>query len=775
MTWLTVVLLITIGQTSAAPKAETAPDGKDIPWRSVGPGGGGWIQSITWDAIDADTLHVGCDVGGYYFSADAGQHYEIRNAGLVDFFFEALAVHPRDRRIILAGTESGIHRSADQGRSWQWIREGFPPLQQHAFSAPIGAIAFDPQRPSRVYAGIGRPRWNKGGEGAIYCSDDTGVTWRLISAAQLPADAIVRDIELKPDDSQTVLVATQRGIFRSDDAGQTWAASNEGLPQADVQELAFAPSSPEIVYASLQTMARDKRPFDGGVCRSDDAGKTWRPVNGEGMPRRVGGSSQSPYLTSQIKELAVDPRDPNVVYAGSQSWVTAGVYKSIDGGQHWTRTTRHGQHDEPNMAYGWIDFWGPSVECLSISPVRPGRIAFGTSGHVFTSDDGGETWQQRYCRQVPANGTGTDCPDRSQSSMSDGRFSGNGLEVTCLNAVVPDPAARGRLWFCYADIGLLVSEDGGQSFRRSFQGMKHSGNCFTVVVDPAQPSTVWAATGQWAHNAGDICRSDDGGRTWQIVGTLETGLPDGQTRHLVLDCSSPVTQRRLLATVRGSGIYESCDGGRSWYPIRSDLPVAAVKEPRGLLIDSADPQHLVVALGGVSETGAGIYATRDGDRSWKRLHEAGMFADITSLAADPQDMDCLYVTARQHYDHATRKSYLGGLFASRDGGRSWDRLLDFRFIQAVAVSSVNPGILYVGTNDHPYHDAYAAAGVLKSRDGGLTWQRENSGLSHRGVNCLSISPHDPSLLYLGTGGNGAFIGMDTVIRSAYGSAPASKP
>ena len=446
MTWPAVVLLITIGQTSATPNAESAPDGKDITWQSVGPGGGGWIQSITWDPIDAETLHVGCDVGGYYFSANAGRHYEIRNAGLVDFFFEALAVHPRDHRIILAGTESGIHRSTDQGRNWQWIREGFPPVQQFAFSAPIGAIAFDRQRPSRVYAGIGRPRWNKEGAGAIYCSDDTGLTWRLISAGQLAADAIVRDIELKPGDSQTILVATQRGIFRSDDSGQTWTASNEGLPQANVEELAFAPSTPDTVYASLQTTARDNRPFDGGVCRSDDAGKTWRPVNGEGMPRRVGGSSQSPYMTSQIKELAVDPRDPNVVYAGSQSWVTAGVYKSVDGGQHWTRTTRHGQQDEPNMAYGWINFWGPAVECLSVSPVRPGRIAFGTSGHVFTSDDGGETWQQRYCREVP-----------------DGRFSGNGLEVTCLNAVVPDPTARERLWFCYADIGLLVSDDGGQS------------------------------------------------------------------------------------------------------------------------------------------------------------------------------------------------------------------------------------------------------------------------------------------------------------------------
>lgn len=727
----------------ATPKADAAPEGQQITWESMGPGGGGWIQSITWDPSDAETLHVGCDVGGYYFSEDAGRHYERRNVGLVDYFFEIMAVHPHDHRIILAGTESGIHRSTDQGKTWQWIRDGFPSLRQFAFSAPIAAIAFDAQRPNRVYAGVGRPRWHKGGAGAIYRSDDTGLTWRLVSAGQLPADAIVGDIELKPRESQTILVATQRGIFRSDDSGQTWTGSNQGLPHGNVEELSFAPSSPDTVYASLKTTARDKEAFDGGVYRSDDAGRTWRAVNGEGMPRRVGGKGQSPYMTSQIKELAVDPRDPNVVYAGNQSWVTAGVYKTVNGGQHWVRTTRHAPRGEANMDYGWLDSWGPAIECLSVSPVRPGRIAFGTSGHVFTSDDEGATWQQRYCVPRPA-----------------GRFSGNGLEVTCVNAIVPDPTTRERLWLCYADIGLLVSDDSGQSFRRSFIGMKNSGNCFMVTIDPQQPSTVWAATGQWSRNVGDICRSDDGGQTWQIVGKPETGLRDGQVRHLILDPSSTVGQRRLLATVKGAGVYESGDGGSSWRSISGDLPGPAAKKPRGLLLDPADSRHLIIAIGGVPKTGAGVYATRNGGRSWKRLHETGLFADITSLTAGPRDMNCLYVTTRQHYDHSARRTYPGGLFASRDAGRSWKRLLDFRFVQTVAVSPVDPRVLYAATNDHPYHDAYAAEGVLKSRDGGITWQRQNSGLSHRGIHCICVSPHDASVLHLGTGGNGAFVGKD---------------
>jgi len=214
----------------------------------------------------------------------------------------------------------------------------------------------------------------------------------------------------------------------------------------------------------------------------------------------------------------------------------------------------------------------------------------------------------------------------------------------------------------------------------------------------------------------------------------------------------------------------------SWLLLASPVARAQVssKDAQSQGRDSRPDEAKLACRAAEVERGAGIYATRDGGSSWKRLHEAGLFADITSLAFDLQNTDCLYVTTREHYDQATRKMYPGGLFASRDAGRNWDRLLDFRFGQTVAVSPVNPRVLYVGTNDHPYHDAYAAEGLLKSSDGGLTWQRENSGLSHHGVHCLSISPHDASVLYLGTGGNGAFLGQDPAVGSQNSQDPVPK-
>jgi photosystem II stability/assembly factor-like uncharacterized protein len=744
MSWLAVALVLMLGDSPAVPKAETAPVGSDLTWRLSGPGGGGWLQSIAWDPHHADTLYVGCDVGGFYFSADAGRQYELRNQGLHDYFLEVVAVHPADSRIILLGTESGIHRTIDQGKTWQWIREGFPPIQGHAFSAPIGAIAFDPLEPNVVYAGVGRPRWDKSGAGAVYRSDDTGLTWRLISSGQLPADAIVRDLEFKPGQSQTLLAATQRGVFRSDDEGKTWTASSEGLPQSNVEELAFAPSAPNVVYASLRTTARDKQPFDGGVCRSDDAGRTWRVVNGPGMPSRVGASHQPLQMTSNLKELVVDPRNADVVYLGDRAWVTAGVYKTEDGGKHWKRVTvaRDDGKNRKNMDYGWLTQWGPSVECLALSPAKPDRLVFGTSGQVFVTDDGGRTWQQRYCKQLP-----------------DDRVTGTGLEVTCLFQVIPDPVRPERLWYCYMDLGLLVSDDHGTSFRRSFQGMKHTGNTFTVAVDPQKPSTVWAGTGQWGRNTGDVCRSTDGGQSWQVVGKPDTGLPDGQTKHLVLDRTSPTERRRLVVSCQDHGLYESRDGGQSWQCINGDLP-ASVKQLRGLWLDPADANHLVVALGGSPDQGAGVYASGDAGRSWQRLNREPQFAGITSLVVDPKKTSTLYLTTREHFDHQTRRLYPGGLFVSTDGGHQWRRILDFRFVQAMAISPADSRVVYAVTTDHAYHDNCRAQGLLKSRDGGATWQRENTGLSHHNFSCLSISPHDPTAIYVGTSGNSVFIGKD---------------
>ncbi len=550
----------------------------------------------------------------------------------------------------------------------------------------------------------------------------------------MPQDAVVNDIKVKPDDGDVILVATNKGVFRSDDGGKTWKPSNEGLPQLFIQRLAFAPSQPNRVYLTLLTTARDGERWNGGVFRSDDGGRTWRECD-DGLKKIVG---KSLYEQSNYNEIVVDPENADIVYVGGRSWWVPGVFKSEDGGASWEWVSHHTPPDK-NMDYGWIDFWGPAVECLAISPVDPKRLAFGTSGHLFLSEDGGKSWHQAYCFTYP-----------------DGRFRGNGLEVTCLNSIVPDPKRRNRLYFCYADIGLLISDDGGLTFKRSGKGMKGEGNCFTVLVDPESNNTIWAGTGQWAWNEGYICKSEDGGESWRVVGK---GLPNGQVRHIVLDLRSPVGKRRLLATVNGYGFYESTDDGEDWRCINGDLPEEAFKQPRGILLDPKDGKHILVACAGKPRF-AGVYETRDGGKSWRLLNEERIFADIQGITADPKNFTTLFLAVREYYDQEEKKIYPGGVFKSVDGGRRWERMLDFHFVSSVVVSPANSDLIYAATTDHPYHDDCVAEGVLRSSDGGKSWRRACEGLSHLNISCLSIDPFDPSRLYLGTGGNGAFIGKD---------------
>jgi photosystem II stability/assembly factor-like uncharacterized protein len=452
-------------------------------------------------------------------------------------------------------------------------------------------------------------------------------------------------------------------------------------------------------------------------------------------------------MTSHYKEIVVHPQDPDTVYVGDRAWVSAGVYRTTDGGRNWAKVTNH-DGAKGNMDYGWIREWGPAVECVAISPVKPDRVVFGTSGHVFLTDSAGTTWQQRYCR------------------FEGDRFRGNGLEVTCFNNIVSDPKDPGRLYFCYFDIGLLVSDDYGRTFEKAVQGMKHAGNCFTVVMDPDDTKRLWAGTGEWGSNQGDVCRSEDRGRTWRVAGKPESGLPVGQTKHLVLDATSPADRRILYVTSKGNGIFRSEDGGDSWRPIGAGLPEPALKDPRGLLLDPRDSTHLRLALGGSPSKGRGVYETLNGGKSWRKASGDGVLADIQDFHADPKDFATLYICQREYFDRSAQPPVVlpGGLFRSRDGGATWKRIYEFRFTNCVAVSPTDRDTLYVGTTDHPYHDECRAQGIAKSVDGGKTWHQEVEGLTCWNISCVRIDPYDPSRLYIGTAGNGVFLGIDEAVK-----------
>ena len=294
-----VVLLCCAGRTA----------GQTLVWRSVGPGGGGWIQSIAMDPTDCNTIHVGSDLGGYYQSGDGGQTFHILNAGLSDYFVERIVVDSTNNDIIYLGTQSGVFKTVDRGLHWMQRRNGFPPLEAFYHSAPIGALVMDPSDHQVLYAGIGQPRWMTGGAGHIYRTSTGAESWELLDGiAAYASDAVIHQLAIRPDDPQTLFAATDRGIFKSANGGLTWERKETGLPHRYCRNIAVHAVEPSRMYAVMWSTP-GREPWLGGVYRSDDAGESWIARN-DGLPQHVAPEGEASENTCNYVTLVLDPCDP---------------------------------------------------------------------------------------------------------------------------------------------------------------------------------------------------------------------------------------------------------------------------------------------------------------------------------------------------------------------------------------------------------------------------------------------------------------------------------
>jgi photosystem II stability/assembly factor-like uncharacterized protein len=697
-------------------------------WRNLGPGGGGWIQSICASPQRSGELLVGADLGGFYRSTDGGASYTITNTGLQGYFVECIVPDPMNPDVIYLGCESGVYKSTDRGGTWQWLRDGFPPINRWDWSAPIGALALDPQNAMVLYAGIGRPRWQQFGRGAVYKTVDGGARWKQVNApGSLPADALVTDLVIDPRDSRRLFLACQYGVYRSDNGGVSWVLTITGLPHPHVRRIALCRSQPDVLYLTLWAKP-SQQPWQGGVYKSTDGGKRWTACL-QGLGRYVGKPGEPDPMTANYDRLVVHPDNPNVVYVGGCSWVNATIYKTTDGGRTWTDVVRRGSGG--NVVDGWITFWGLDVQCLSMSPFDPQTLFFGTSGQVFKTSDGGAHWQQIYTRM-----------------LGDGRFQGTGLEVTVVIDVVVHPSDPQRLYFCYYDIGLLLSEDGGKSFRRSIQGItpaEMQGNCYALAFDPGNAAHCWGSFG--SASVGVIGESYDSGATWNTVGTEKGGLPG--VPHRVLRAE---TAKRLATLADGQGVFVSEDGGRTWQPRNTNLPHGDV---RGLVLDPTQPGRWWCALGDNRANPRALFRTLDAGRTWQQTGRDLQVPGAQRLVLAPSDPQRLYLGAGESYTGG--RVYPGGVYRSNDGGRTWQCILVDDFVHGLAVDPRDADIVYAGLDDAPYHDQSTGDGIKMTRDGGTTWEALG-GLTSQHVICITVDAHDPARLYLGTGGNGVFVG-----------------
>jgi len=289
-------------------------------------------------------------------TTDGGGHWNGASTGLPPPAVTALAIDPATPTTLFAGTAlGGVFKSTDSGGHWSAASVGLPPSGD---GTSVEALDIDPTTPSTLYTGTR--------SGGVFKSTDGGAHWNAASTGL--SSHVVKALAIDPAAPTTLYAGNAGrlgcfgGVFKSTDSGGHWTTASAGLPLAGVRALAVNPATPTTVYAGTL----------GGVFMSTDGGDSWNAAS-TGLPACTGLLADS-----CVFALAIDPTTTSTLYAGTFG---AGVFKSSDGGGHWSAAN--------------AGLTGPAqlVQALAIDPSTSTTLYAGTSGAgVLKSTDGGGHW-----------------------------------------------------------------------------------------------------------------------------------------------------------------------------------------------------------------------------------------------------------------------------------------------------------------------------------------------------------------------------------------------
>ncbi len=577
-------------------------------WTSQGPGGG-YVYALAIDPATPATLYAGTafDGGGVYKSTDGGETWTGKGAGLPGSGVYALAIDPAIPSTVYCGTQDGgVFKSTDGGKHWTGTYVGLD-------YGRIATLAIDPAITSTLYAGAAYASTG----GGVFKSTDGGETWTAMNDGLTFPD--VTALAIDRTNPRVLYAGTSAGVFKSTDGGGHWVAVNDGLSSLGVHALAIDPFDPNTLYAG-----------GFGVYKSTDGGGHWTAVNN--------GLEPDDYSIPGVVTLAIDPLTPGTVYAGA-IWGYGGVYKTTDGGAHWVAV---------DVGWAGVDAGldEPDVRVLAIDPSDPEVIYAGTtdvlecayySAGVYKTTDGGDSWAASNTGLSstsilalaidPAASSslwaGTATGGLAQTSDAAATWSTDGGDSS-ITALAFDPSAPSRRYLAFSACpglpaaGLIRQDAGGSTDVSPVVDLRIR----QVLIDPLTPATLYVATDPFYRDDGALYRSPDRGDTWTMV---TGGLPETGVTVVAID--------RFATLYAGTlqGIFRSTDRGDSWSAASSGLDGARIT---ALAVDPVEPP--VVYAG----TTGGIFKTTNGGGGWFASGLAE--TSVTALAIDPRRPATVY-------------------------------------------------------------------------------------------------------------------------------------
>jgi len=493
------------------------------------------LYASLWEAQRTPySLNSGGPGSGLYKSEDGGGTWKrLEGNGLPEGILGrvGISVSGGDSTRVYALIEAnkgGLYRSDDAGQSWTLVNDDGRFRQRAWYFTHIFA---DPRSPDTLYI------LNTG----LYKSTDAGRSFSLLPAPHGDHHALWID----PENPARLINGNDGGTTISTDGGRTWT-SQLNQPTAQFYHVIADNRWPYYLYGAQQDNSTV------GISTYDDEGvitlRDWYPVGG----------GESGYI-------APDPRDGNIVYAGSDS----------------AAITRYDHHTEQlkDISVWPEDVSGMGAEALKyrfqwtapvmISPDDP-DVLYTSAQYVFESTDHGQSWK-------------TISPDLTRNDKTRQRPSGGPLtkDITSVEyydtvfALAESPKKRGLLW-AGTDDGLIhVTQDDGTHWTNVTPKQLPEWSMISVIeASPFDEGSAYVAVDR--HKLDDfkpyIFKTTDFGKSWTQV---TRGIPEGAYLHSVREDAK---RKGLLFAGTETGVYVSFNDGEHWQPLQLNLPTTPIHD-----------------------------------------------------------------------------------------------------------------------------------------------------------------------------------------------------
>ncbi len=679
-----------------------------LEWRLVGPFRGGWATTVAGAGGASNTFYLGAAGGGVWKTDDAGLTWHVVFDGVGSASVGALAVAPSRPDTVYAGMGQvtsrydiapgdGVYRSDDAGRSWRSV--GL------AATRHIGEIIVDPRDPQSVLVAALGSAFGPNNERGVYRTTDGGKSWTRTLFVSENTGAV--DLAFDPADPQVVFASVwqvryrpwlayftpdtgpESGVYRSGDGGATWTRiTGGGWPANALGRIGLA-----VVHRTQGTRvwAVVDAEKNGGLYRSDDAGRTWLHVNDD-----------HELVSSYFAKLTPVPGDADTVFSmgrGIQRCTKGGtvceVFKGAPGGD--------------DYHFLWID------------PQHPERMITGADQGAVITTNGGGSWSSWY-------------------NQPTGQF----------YKLATDSAFPYRIFGGQQDSGTVRissrSDDGSITFRdwRPVGGDERD----YQVADPRNPDIVYSSglggrLSRWDARNGEVQNVTP----WPIASYGQRPT-DFQFRYSWITpiAISPLAPYPLY--FGSQQLWRSTDQGAHWEAISPDLSARGAQpgDCRGNL----DPPRArecgygVIWSIGLSPrdndeiwigTDDGIVRmTGDGGKFWTDVtpKDVPHWAKISTVEPSALEPGVAYVAVDNHRQDDFRPL----VYRTRDNGASWSLVVNGlpadHFVSVVRPDPVKAGLLYAGTDIGAYY----------SIDDGANWQPLQRNLPTAWVRDLLVKDDD---------------------------------